>query len=181
MREALHYLLSFSKIKAALLRARTALPLRQRRLSTFLGKSQEFHGLLKSKPDLYWFIRSGNDPKDKAGAGAQAVEEITVFFWPSHTLMPFLVAGLQLVTSSKGGFFISEWSAAAWRLSKAVLSRSCLKLPEPTDYLPATGICLPWPIFACLYHGRLPSPRGKCSTRRESLPREEEEGGPQFR
>lgn len=56
------------------------------------------------RSDLYWFTRSGNDTKGKAGAGAQAVEEITVFFWPSHTLVPFLVAGLQLVTSSKGGF-----------------------------------------------------------------------------
>lgn len=48
--------------------------------------------------------------------------------------------------------FICSWSAAAWRLSKAVLSRSSLKLPEPWDYPPAVGICLPWPEFAHLYH-----------------------------
>lgn len=29
----------------------------------------------------------------------------TVFLWPAHTLMPFLVAGRLLVTSSKGDFY----------------------------------------------------------------------------
>lgn len=49
--------------------------------------------------------------------------------------------------------FICSWSAAAWRLGwKAVLSRSSLRLPEPWDYPPAVGICLPWPEFAHLYH-----------------------------
>ena len=82
----------------------------------------------------------------------------TVFFG-QHTHTPFVVAGARLVTSSTGKF-ISGWSAAAWRLSKAVLSSTLLKLPEPTDYLPAMGICLPWPEFASLYRGCLPSPRG---------------------
>ncbi len=77
----------------------------------------------------------------------------------THTHMPFVVAGAQLVTSYRGEF-ISDRSAAAWRLSKAVLSSSCLKLPEPTDCLPVMGICLPRPEFASLYRGCLPSLRG---------------------
>lgn len=80
----------------------------------------------------------------------------------AHTHMPFVSSaapGAGLVTSSNGEF-ISNWSAAAWRLSKAVLSSPCLELPEPKDYLPAVGICLPPPEFAGLYHGCLPSLRG---------------------
>lgn len=57
----------------------------------------------------------------------------------------------------QGGLLSASDQQQARRLSKAVLSRSRLKLPEPADYLPATGICLPWPIFACLCHRRLPS------------------------
>lgn len=68
--------------------------------------------------------------------------------------MPFVTEGAQLVTSSRAKF-ISTWSAAAWRLSKAVLSSLCLKLPEPTDYVPAVRICLPRPEFASLYGRRL--------------------------
>ncbi|TNN34386.1 hypothetical protein EYF80_055451 [Liparis tanakae] len=44
--------------------------------------------------------------------------------------------------------------------SKAVLSSSCLELPEPTGYLAAAGICLPPPEFASLYQGRTPALRG---------------------
>lgn len=132
---------------------------------------------LKSK--LNWisdslFTRQANTTKyslkciTKPGAWTQPHTQQpwdTVFFGheclctPWYTHMPFVFAGAQLVTSSWGEF-ISDWSAAAWRLSKAVLSSSCLKLPEPTDHLPAVGICLPRPEFASLYHGCLPSLRG---------------------
>lgn len=57
----------------------------------------------------------------------------------------------------QGGPLSASDQQQARRLSKAVLSRSRLKLPEPAGCLAATGICLPWPIFACLWHGRLPS------------------------
>lgn len=54
----------------------------------------------------------------------------------------------------QGGLLSASDQQRARRLSKAVLSRSRLKLREPADYLAATGICLPWPIFACLCHSR---------------------------
>lgn len=72
----------------------------------------------------------------------------------THTHIAIVTEGSQLVTSSRAKF-ISIWSAEAWRLSKAVLSSLCLKLPEPSDYLPAVRICLPRPEFASLYGRRL--------------------------
>lgn len=56
---------------------------------------------------------------NRAGAGPQNASGDTVFLWPAHTLMPFLVAGRLLVTSSKGGFYqrvISSKSEDSQRL-----------------------------------------------------------------
>lgn len=97
----------------------------------------------------------------RAGAGPQMLGEIQCFSGlPTHSC-PFLLQDCCSLHHPRGDFYQRVISSKPRRLSKAVLSRSRLKLPEPAGYLAATGICLARPTFACVCHGRPPSLQGK--------------------